>query len=228
MGGKQAEVDAGPHRHEEQAEQQSLERLYVRLQLVAILAVGQHHPGEEGAQGGGEPHRLHQHRDGDHQQQGCGDEDLPHVGLSDGTKYRPHQVVAAQYYAGDGGNHQQTVLPACQVRIAVAGYRRDGEQRQDSQDGDDGDVLEQQHSEGGTAALALHQFALLQALQHDSGGGECQNEADGEPLLPGQADEIAHPGQGGGGEQYLQATCPQDGALQLPQQGGTQLQPDQE
>ena len=53
--GKQPEVDAGAHRHEEEAEQQPLERFYVCLQLVAIFAVRQHHAGEEGAKGGERP-----------------------------------------------------------------------------------------------------------------------------------------------------------------------------
>ncbi|MNG95516.1 hypothetical protein D3C79_545560 [compost metagenome] len=195
---------------------------------MAILAVGQYHPGEEGAKRGGESHRLHQHRDGDDQQQGGGDEDLPHVGLGDGAKHRPHQVMTTQHYAGDGGDHQQAVLPARQIRVAVIDHRSDGQQRQDRQYGDHGDVLEQQHREGGAPALALHQLALLQALQNDGGGGERQDEADGEPLLPGQTDEASYPGQGGGGEQNLQATGAEDGSLELPQQGGFELQPDQE
>ncbi|MNX50812.1 hypothetical protein D3C86_814540 [compost metagenome] len=228
MGGKEAKIDASPHRHEEEAEQQPLERLYVRLQLVAILAVRQHHAGEEGAKGGGEPHRLHQHGDGDHQQQGGGDEDLPHVGLGYGTEHRPHQVVAAQHYAGDGGDHQQAVLPARQIRIAVTGDRRYGEQREYGQYGNDGDVLEQQHREGGAPALALHQFALLQALQHYGGGGERQNKPDGQPLLQRQTDQVRHASQSGGSEQHLQAAGAEDGALQLPQEGRTQLEADQE
>ncbi len=183
---------------------------------MAILAVGQHHAGEEGAEGRGETHGFHQHRDGDHQQQGGGDEDLPHMGLCDGAKHRPHQVVAAQHYAGDGGHYQQAVLPAGEFRSAVAGDRGDGQQRQYRQYGDDGDVLEQQHRKAGAAALALHQPAFLQTLQHDGGGGERQNEADGEPLLPGQTQKITHPGQDGTGEQYLQAAGAEDGPLQLP------------
>jgi len=135
--------------------------------------------------------------------------------------------VAAQHYAGDGGHHQQAVLPAGEFRSAVAGDRGDGQQRQYRQYGDDGDVLEQQHRKAGAAALALHQPAFLQALQHDGGGGERQNEADGEPLLPGQPDEAGHPGQDGTGEQYLQAAGAEDGPLQLPQQRRAQLQADQ-
>ena len=115
MGGKEAEVDAGTHRHEEEAEQQPLERLYVCFQLVAVFAVRQHHAGEEGAEGGGEADGFHQHGDGDHQQQGGSDEDLPHVGLGDGAKHRSHQVMTTQHDAGDGGHHQQAVLPACQL-----------------------------------------------------------------------------------------------------------------
>lgn len=101
------------------------------------------------------------------------------------------------------------------------------QQRQDRQDGDDGDVLEQQHGEGGAAALALHQFALLQALQHDGGGGERQDEADGQPLLPGQADEVGHAGQGRRGQQHLQPAGAEDRSLQLPQQRRPELKPDQ-
>ena len=46
----QAEVDLRADRDEEQAEQQALERLDVGLELVAVLAVGEHHAGEERAE----------------------------------------------------------------------------------------------------------------------------------------------------------------------------------
>ncbi len=45
-----AEIDAGPHGDEEQAEQQALEGLDVGLELVSELAVGQYHAGQKGAQ----------------------------------------------------------------------------------------------------------------------------------------------------------------------------------
>ncbi len=178
MFGKQPEVDPRAHRHKEQAEQQAFERLYVCLQLMAIFAVGQHHPGEEGAESGRKPHRLHQHGDGDHQQQGGGDEDLPHMGLGDGTKHRPHQVMTTQHDAGDGRDYQQTMLPTRQLGAAIAGDWRHGQQWQQRQDRNDRNILKQQHRKGGATALALHQLALLQALQNDGGGGERQNEAD--------------------------------------------------
>ena len=47
---QQAEVGRHADRDEEQAEQQALERLDVGLELVAVLAVGEQHAGEEGAE----------------------------------------------------------------------------------------------------------------------------------------------------------------------------------
>ena len=227
MFGKQPEVDSRPHRHKEQAEQQALERLYVGLQLMAIFAVGQHHTGEEGAESGREADRLHQHGDGDHQQQGGGDEDLPHVGLGDGAKHRPHQVVTTQHDAGDGRDHQQTMLPTRQLGATTAGDRRHGQQRQDRQDRNDGDVLKQQYRKGRATALALHQLALLQALQNDGGGGERQDQANRQPLLQRQTDQVRHAGQCRRSEQHLQAAGAEDRPLQLPQEGRTQFKTDQ-
>ncbi len=48
IGRNQRKVDTGPHRHEKQAQQQALEGLDVHLQLNPVLAVCQHHPGNEG------------------------------------------------------------------------------------------------------------------------------------------------------------------------------------
>ena len=106
-------------------------------------------------------------------------------------------------------------------------HRRHGQQRQQRQDRNDRNILKQQHRKGGATALALHQLALLQALQHDGGGGERQNEANGQPLLQRQTDQVRHAGQSCRGKQHLQASGAEDRALQLPQEGRTQLKTDQ-
>ena len=81
----QPEVDLRADRDEEQAEQQPLERLDVGLELVAVLAVGEHHAGEERAERGRQPDLLHEQRDADHDQQRGGGERLAQPGRRRGT-----------------------------------------------------------------------------------------------------------------------------------------------
>ena len=57
-------------------EQQPLEGLEVRLQLVPELAVGEQHAGEEGAERHRQAGELRQQRGGDHRQQCRGGEHL--------------------------------------------------------------------------------------------------------------------------------------------------------
>ena len=54
---------------EEQAEQDRAERLDIRLELVPIGRVGEHHAGDERAERGRQMQRLHHRRRGEHGEQ---------------------------------------------------------------------------------------------------------------------------------------------------------------
>ena len=56
------EVDAGADGHEEQPEQQTLERREVGLELVAILRARQHHAGQERSERRRQPEQAHHQR----------------------------------------------------------------------------------------------------------------------------------------------------------------------
>ena len=76
--GSRRQVERHADGDEEQAEQQPLERLDVRLQFMPVLAVGEQHAGEEGAQGRRQPETLHQQRGAHHGEQGKRREHLLH------------------------------------------------------------------------------------------------------------------------------------------------------
>ena len=78
------------------------------------------------------------------------------------------------------------------------------------------------------SGLAFQHAALGQALQHNRGGGERQNHADRNRLLPAQAEDQGKDGKRGSGQQHLAAPNADNWPFQLPQQGGLQFQPDQE
>ncbi len=98
-------IEAGSDGDEKDAQQQSLERLDVALQLVAVFAVGQHHTGDEGAQGRGQTDCGHQHGDADDQGQGCGDKHFSYPGGGDGAKYGAAAVFAETINESDGKQH---------------------------------------------------------------------------------------------------------------------------
>ena len=75
-----AEVRGHADGHEEQAQQQALERLDVGLELVPVLAVGEQHAAEEGAEGGGEVEALGHQGSADHQRKREGGEGFRHLG----------------------------------------------------------------------------------------------------------------------------------------------------
>ena len=69
LGEEHREGDAHADRDEEQPEQQALEGLEVAFEFVAILAVGEQHAGEEGAEGGRHAERRRAEGGADDEQQ---------------------------------------------------------------------------------------------------------------------------------------------------------------
>ncbi len=97
----QADVGRHAHRHEEEAEQQALERLDVRLQLVPVFRFRQHHPGGEGAERQRQVGPAGQGRRTNDDQQGGGGEQFAGLGAADGAEQRLQQIAAGEYDHGD-------------------------------------------------------------------------------------------------------------------------------
>ena len=180
---KQAEIDARPHGHEEQTQQQPPERVDIAFQLVPVFAAGQNHAGQEGAKRRRQSHRRHQQRDADHEAERGGDEDLAQAGHGDIAEDRPGQIGAGGDHHGDGRKRDQRHLPAgptinqaetgmCRLG-GVFGHRGGvhqpghGQQRDEGQHRDDRDVLKQQDRERGLPAVRTQQPLFPQRLQHD-------------------------------------------------------------
>ena len=59
---EQHEIGGHAHRHEEEAEQQTFERIHVGFELVPVFGVRHHHAGQERTEAHGEAERLHGER----------------------------------------------------------------------------------------------------------------------------------------------------------------------
>jgi hypothetical protein len=86
--GNRVEIEHHAHRQEEQAEQDGAERLDIGFQFVAIGAVGQHDPGDERAQRGGQAKRLHHCGRGHHREQRGDHEHLALAQVADQAEQR--------------------------------------------------------------------------------------------------------------------------------------------
>ena len=210
------------------AQQQALEGLDVGFELVSIFALGQDHARQEGAQRRGEPHPVHQHGDADHQGQRGGGEDLPESGPGQRAKERIDEKLPGAHDAQDRGDDHQRLLPAGSSRLGQrdrAGRRQQG---QDRQGGDHRQVLEEQDRKRGLAARRLEQPFFAQALHDDGCGGAGQHEAEDEASLPGLSERHRQPQDGRRRHHHLGPSQPQDGAPELPEHAGTELETDEE
>jgi hypothetical protein len=220
-----AAIDAHAHGDEEQAQQKALERLEVGLELAPVLALGQQHAGEEGAERHRQPHGLHQRRRGHHQQQAGGGEDLGRSALRDPAQRWPQQQTAAE----DDGRHHAHGLGGRHPAAVTRGMRRlHRQQRQQRDDDDAAQVLEQRHAQDAAAAGGGHQVALGQRGQRDGRGALRQRQARHQRQPPVQPRGQRHGGHQRGGAEELHAAPPEDRPPQRPQPLGLQLQAHQE
>ena len=72
--GQHVKIDSSANRNEKQAQQQPLERLDIRFQLVPEFTVGQHHTGQEGTQRRRQVYQAHESSNPDYQHQSSGRE----------------------------------------------------------------------------------------------------------------------------------------------------------
>lgn len=222
---QQADIRAHPHADEEQAEQQALERLDLRLQFVAVLRVGQQQAGEEGTEGHGHAGQLHQQRGTHHHQQRGGGGHVLQLGLGDDAKHRAQQVAATDHHRGDAADHLEGLgqFAAAGVAVRTAEQRDHGDQR------DRRDVLEQQDGEG-QAAMGLGQFlALGEDLQAEGGGRQRQAQAEHHRAVHRlvEADQ-GHSADHQAGQQHLQQADAEHRLAHHPQAPRRQLQADDE
>jgi hypothetical protein len=96
----QAEIDRHAHRHEEEAQQQPLERLDIGLDLVPVLGAREQHAGDERAERHRDAELVHEDADRQHHQQRARREHLLAAGLRQHAKVRAQQVAPAH----NGGN----------------------------------------------------------------------------------------------------------------------------
>ena len=110
-----AGVDADTDGHEEEAQQQALERLDIGLDLVAELRVGQHDPGHKGAKRGRQANQHHQKGDAQHDQQRKEGRHFGQASSMDKAEHRARQEVSRQHDAAHYGEGQQGGGPARQL-----------------------------------------------------------------------------------------------------------------
>ncbi len=216
-----AQVQSRAHSDEEQAQQQAPERLDIGFQLAPELALGQHHAGQEGAERRRQPDHLHQGRHGDHQQQGRGGEDLAQARGGNEAEDRPDQVAPTARHHGHRAQDGQPLHPGGRVgqqagRMGLTLSPALGQQGQHGEQGDDRQVLQQQHAEGRLAHRPAPQAFFLKRLQHDGGRRHGQDQAHRHGRAPVQAQRQAADRQGGGGGQDLGAPQAEDRAAQAP------------
>jgi putative uncharacterized protein (fragment) len=92
----------------------------------------------------------------------------------------------------------------CFTTARMAGQFRHGQQRQQRQHGDDGNVLKEQHGKCALATRAAQQTLFAQCLKHDGGGRRGHHAASRHRHLPRHAEGHAQSGHHGHGTQYLQ------------------------
>ena len=111
----------------------------------------------------------------------------------------------------------------CFTNPRMAGQFRHGQQRQQGQHGDDGNVLKEQHGKCALASRAAQQALFSQRLQHDGGGGRGHHAASRHRHLPRHVEGHAQTGHHGHGTQHLQPAQPQQLVAQPPERGRLQL-----
>lgn len=248
---QQVEVDRRADGNEEQPEQQALERRDVAFELVPVLAVREHHAGEERTQRRRQSDDDHQQRNTHDEQQGKRREQLPESGYRNVAKHGSGQKRTRRKDEGDGAQRDEPALPAVQpvheaqletvsavgrFRAAVTrgfdGKRvdefRQRQQRQESQHRDDGNVLEQQHREARVAAVAFHQPLFVEGLQHDGRRRQREDHADGQGDGPRLTERHRDRGYRQRRYAHLQPAETEKLRPHLPEYLGLQLEADQE
>ncbi len=222
MGIEHADIQHHAHRNKEQPQQQPFKRLDGNFQFVAVFALRQQHPGNEGAERHRQAKRFHKQRRAEHQQQRRGSEDLAHAGSGDIAEQRPQQETAADQHAAERRHLERDLRPVV-AGAAGAGQNRDQRQRRDHRH-----ILEQQYREAELPPFVAVHALLAHQLQRHGGGRHRQADAADHRRLPGEVRQVQQRAQHRRGDQHLAGAGAEDRTPQLPQLAGVQLQADDE
>ena len=110
-GKEEGEVDAHADRDEEEAQEQPLERLDRRFDLVPVLRFGEQHAGEEGAERHRQARDLEEERDAEDEQQREGGKNFTQARAGDMAEDRPRDEVAEHERADDHRHREADALP---------------------------------------------------------------------------------------------------------------------
>ena len=123
--------------------------------FVAVIAVGQCDAGNERAQGRRQAHQRHERGNADHQCQRKHHKHFMDMVFADEAEHQGHDIAHRHDNHGNGGNadqrHHPTGLMFKQIDTGMTGGRcifgmgRCGQQRQQGQHGNGGNVLKQQN-----------------------------------------------------------------------------------
>ncbi len=200
------EIDLHADREEEDPEQQRLERLHGGFDGFAVFGFRQQQSGDERAERHRQARLIGDHSRADDDEQHRGDEQVARARGDDQPEQRAHQPAAADHDHRDRNRRLQQ-------RGAETGERRcawsRGEQRDEHQDRDHGEILRQQHRKAGAAHIGGQPLLLRQQLEHDRGGGQRQADAEHQRIRRLVAGERRNPGKRRRGGEHLQPAKPE-------------------
>ena len=176
LGEAEGRVEVGARRHEEDPKQNALKGLDVCLDLLPILTAREQHAGRKRARRRAQSQVIcrRAHSNGDEQRGSdkclrrarCGDDD---------------EELTKQHGADcEDGAEAEGALANKHRQLRAALRARASEQRQDDQQGCDGNVLQEQYGEGGSAVGAIFPPLLLEYRQYKGGRGEGARAGEGE------------------------------------------------
>ena len=176
---------------------------------------------------------MHQGGDAEDEEQGGRGENLADVGGRDVAEDRTREVATADHDDRDRPKDRERVSPAGKAgQHRVAGVRCEVaagcKERQQGEQRNDGEVLEEEDAETRPTDGAAAEAALVEHAKHDRGRGEGEDGAGDDGGAPGQAGRPrdGEDDQAAGGE--LGGAQAEDAATELPEQGGLELEADEE
>ncbi len=170
----ESQVQGHADGHEEQAEEEPPERRDVDRHLMAVLGVGDHHAGEEGAERHGQPGRLGREADTEDEQQRRTGEHLRRAGAGGETEERAQQCPGEHGKADDDRQRFERGL----AEGGPERFRAPPGDRDVHQNRADQHVLDEQHGEGRPPEARDHGRPLAEQRQDDRGRRVGERQAD--------------------------------------------------
>ena len=183
-------IEFGPDRHEEQPEQQALERLDRHFDLASIFGLREQEPGDERAERHRQPAGRRDQTGAQHHEKAGGHEEFGAFGHRHGMKQRAQHNAARARSAPVSASAAGASVRASPSRrpalLAADQHRRHEQQRRDRQ------ILEQQHREADAAggqveALASASTGMTIAVE-DSDERRANDERCGRRLAEPEGD----------------------------------------